>query len=170
MKTEQVNTIMYITDDGERFDNLKSAQNHEKYIKTLEKLETFKIEGPDYNLLDGYEVPAHMLSYNWKWYKIHDQHELEHVLRLASEVYTMKKCSCDNDFDKIEDQFYTEFHIAYDCLYGSNSEQKRKFPKYIAISFNHNNITTLDIIEKRHEMEMKKYEKFLSYFKNDLKK
>ena len=173
MKEEQVNTIVYITDDGKRFDNLELAQEHENHIKehmkALETLKTFKIEGPNYTPIDGYELPAHI--YNWQWYKVHDRHELEHVLRLAAEVYTMKKCSDDDDFDKVEVQFYNEFYMAYDLLYDSSIiEQKRKFPKYIAISFDYNSITTLDIIEKRHEMEMKKYEKFYQFFKNDLKK
>lgn len=169
METVEVKTTIYITDDGKRFDNLELAQKHEKHIKTLEKLETFKIDGPCFTPFDfdGYKL----LGCNWQWYKVNDHDELYQVLKLAAEVYAMKKCSNDGtDFNEVESRFYNEICIEYDFLYSISIEQKRKFPKYIAISFNKKCINTLDNIEKQHEIEMEKWKRFYQYFENNLKK
>ena len=170
MKEEQVNIVMYITDDGKKFDTLESAQEHENHIKALEKLKTFKIDGPNYTPFDDYKF--RLLAYDWQWYKVHDQDELQELLVLAADVYAMKKCSDDSDdFNKVKSEFYHGIKLNYGCLdYGLTEEQRRKFPKYIAISFNQKCITTLDSIEKRHKMEMEKWKKFYQAFKNDLKK
>ena len=163
-----VKKTIYVTDEGKRFDDLESAQKHEKHLKALEKLNTFKIDGPNFTPFDEYRIP----TYDWQWYKVHDQEELVQVLRLTSEVYAMENCSDNDDFDKVKCRFYHDMNLKYDWVYRCmNSEQRSKsFPKYIAISFDHKAINTLDNIEKEHEDEMKKWEKFYQAFKNELKK
>lgn len=164
MEAVEVKTTIYITDDGKRFDNLELAEKHEKRVKALEKLKTFKIDGPCFTPFDDYKL----LAYNWQWYKVNDQDELYQVLILAAKVYAMKKHSDDGvDFDEAESRFYNEICIMYDFLYSASIEQKRKFPKYIAISFNQKCINTLDNIEKQHEIEMERWKRFYQYFKND---
>ena len=165
IKEIQVNTTLYVTDDGERFNTLKSAQEHEKHLKALEKLNSFKIDEPNYTPFDAYGC-------DWQWYKVHDLDELRHVLRLAAEVYAMENCSDDDDFNYVESRFYNNLNMTYYLLYrDTNSEHRRNlFPKYIAISFEREGFNTLDNIEKRHEYEMEKWERFYRYFKNELKK
>ena len=141
MKTEQVKTIVYITDDGKRFDNLELAQEHEKHIKALEKLKTFKIDGPNYTPFDDYRL----LAYDWQWYKGHDQDEFQQVLRLTAEVYGIGSSSYRVNKDRV------------------------KFPEYICVSCNQKCIDILTNIEKQHEKEIIKWENFYQAFKNDLK-
>ena len=160
-----VKKTIYITDDGKRFDNLESAQEHEKHLEALEKLNSFKIDGPRFTPFDAYNCSA----YNWQWYKIHDQAELQQLLRLAAKVYAMGNYSDDDDFNNVESRFYDNLSVTYDWSY-RDGEQKRKFPKYIAISFERECINTLDNIEKQHEIEMDKWKRFYRYFENELKK
>lgn len=164
-----IKKTVYVTDDGKRFNNLESAQEHEKHLEASEKLNSFKIDGPNYTPFDVYKCPA----CNWQWYKVHDKDELEQVLRLAAEVYATENCSVDDDFNNIESEFYNNLNTTYDWLYktrGIDSEQRHKFPKYIAISFEREGINTLDNFERKHEDEMEKWEKFYQAFKNELKK
>ena len=168
IKEIQVNTTLYVTNDGEKFNTLKSAQEHEKHLEALEKLNSFKIDGPNYTPFDAYGCPA----YDWQWYKVNDLDELYHILSLSAEVYAMENCSDDDDFNYIESRFYNNMKMSYYCSYsGMNSEHRRKsFPKYIAISFEREGFNTLDNIERKHDYEMEKWEKFYQAFKNDLKK
>ena len=167
MEEIEVKTKIYVTNDGEKFDNSESAQEHEKHLKALEKLNSFKIDGPNYIPFDLYKC----LAYNWQWYKVHDHNELERILRLAAEVYAMENCSDDDDFKYAESRFYNNLNMTYYLMYRDpNNEQRRSlFPKYICISFDQEGLNTLDNIEKRHEAEMKNWEKFYQAFKNDLK-
>ena len=166
MEEIEVKTKIFVTDDGERFNTLKSAQNHERHLKASEKLNSFKIDGPNYTPFDAYGCPA----YDWQWYKVHDQEELHQILGLAAEVYAVKNCSDDNDFNNVEIRFYNNLNMIYYRSYcGTNNEQGLKlFPKYIAISFEREGIITLDNIERKHEAEMKKWEKFYQAFKKDM--
>lgn len=142
MEVVEEKTTIYITDDGKRFDNLELAQEHEKHVKALEKLETFKIDGPNYTPFDE----CRALAFAWKWYKVQNQDEFDQVLRLITEAYDIESSS---------------YCLFKDCV---------KFPEYICISYNHKRVHTLTTIEKVHEMEMEKWEKFYQFFKNDLKK
>ena len=170
IKEIQVNTTLYVTNDGEKFNTLKSAQEHEKHLEAVKKLETFRIDGPSCTPFDAYGCPA----YDWQWYKVYDQEELHQILGLAAEVYAMKNCSDDDGFDNVEIRFYDNLNRIYYgsyCGCGMNSEQRLKlFPKYIAISFEREGIITLDNIEKQHEIEMDKWKRFYRYFENELKK
>lgn len=163
----EVKTTLYVTDDGKRFNNLESAQEHEKHLEAVKKLETFRIAGPKYTPFDAYKCPA----YNWQWYKVHDLNELERILRLAAEVYAMENCS-DDDFKYVESRFYNNLNMMYYLMYRDpNNEQRRKlFPKYIAISFDRESMDTLDCIERKHEVEMENWKKFYQYFKNEFNK
>ena len=82
----------------------------------------------------------------------------------------MKNCSDDNDFNNVEIRFYNNLNMIYYRSYcGTNNEQGLKlFPKYIAVSFDREGIITLDNIERKHEAEMKKWEKFYQAFKKDM--
>ena len=170
MEEIEVKTKIFVTDDGERFNTLKSAQDHERHLEALEKLNSFKIDGPNYIPFDLYKCT----TCNWQWYKVHDRNELEQILRLAAEVYAMENCSYDDDFKYIESRFYNNLNMTYYLMYrDTNSEQRRKlFPKYICISFDIegiNILNTLDNIEKQYEAEMKNWERFYQAFKNDIK-
>lgn len=169
MQEIEVKTTLYVTDDGKRFNTLKSAQDHEKHLEALEKLNSCKIDGPNYIPFDAYRCPA----YDWQWYKVHDPDELYQILELSAEVYAMENCSDDDDFNYVESRFYNNLNMTYYLMYrdGTNIEQRcNLFPKYICISFDSEGINTLDNIEKRHEAEMKNWEKFYQAFENELKK
>ena len=139
IKEIQVNTTLYVTDDGERFNTLKSAQEHEKHLEAVKKLETFKIDGPSCTPFDEVTI----LAYNWQWFKVHDHDELDQVLRLIYKAYNIG-------------------HIRY------FRDKCSKFPQYIGVSCNHKCMDTLTNVERRHDLKMIKWENFYRAFMIDM--
>lgn len=134
----EVKTTLYVTEDGEKFDSLELAQEHEKHLEAVKKLETFKIDGPSCTPFDEVTI----LAYNWQWYKVNDHDELDQVLRLIYKAYGIG-------------------HIRY--FWDKCSE----FPQYIGVSCSHKCMKTLAEVEQKHGLEMMKWETFYRFFEKD---
>ena len=73
MKKEQL--IVYVTDDGKKFDKEKDALRHEKELNATSLLEKYRIDGPSDI---PFEHPTR-IDPEYKWYKAENKEDLDKI-------------------------------------------------------------------------------------------
>lgn len=141
MEKKEIIKIVYVTEDGKEFEDEKEAIGYETEIKMLRE---YEVKGPEN--VPG--EPIKLRNYNYKWYKVNNNDELDAVLGLLKRIYKHENIKSEYSLASFDNRF----------------DSIRKFPEYIGYSSTFKKCVSLNYLKDKHKNDEQRWQEFLKEF------